>query len=167
MTREFTMLGEGRYRLGLLAQGLMLDVKRLRWDRGELFGLLLVAADFAGAQTVDGMLSVGTFNLTSPSARKTRAVELATLAHAPEIDFRALLKELCQRTIKAEETGRPFVRLKKIVRPLDDGNGTFAIAGFPILRRHPLIVFGDDGSGKSTLGFNFAAELERQGIRRG
>ena len=35
---------------------------------------------------------------------------------------------------------------------------------FPILRRHPAILFGDGGTGKSTLGLYFAGELERHGV---
>lgn len=163
-TREFSAVGEGHYRLALLAQGLTLDVKRLRWERGELCGLLSVAADFAGAQTVDGMLSVGNFNLTSPTTRNTRARELASRAHAPEIDFAALLEELCQRAIKAEETGRPLILLRTVERPPAQDASTVQIDGFPILRTHPSILFGDGGTGKSTLGLYFAGELERRGI---
>lgn len=162
--REFSVIGEGHYRLTLLAQGLMLDVKRLRWERGELFGLLSVAADFAGALTVDGILSLGTFNLTSPTTRNTRARELATRAKAPEIDFASLLEELCQRTIRAEETGRPLVLLRTVERPPADEAATVSIAGFPILRAHPSILFGDGGTGKSTLALYFAGELERRGV---
>lgn len=162
--REFICVAEGHYRLALLAQGLMLDVKRLRWERGELFGLLSVSADFAGAQVVDGVMSVGNFNLTSPTARNSRASELAKRAHAPEIDFGQLLEELCQRTITAEETGRPLVLLRNVTLPPAEDLASTTIAGFPILRRHPVILFGDGGTGKSTLGLYFAGELERRGI---
>lgn len=161
---EFSVVAEGHYRLTLMTLGLMLEVKRLRWERGELFGLLSVAADFHGAQVVDGMLSVGTFNLTSPTTRNTRAKELASRAHAPEIDFAHLLEELCQRTIKAEESGRPLVLLRNVQAPPVEDIDAISIGGFTILQRHPTIVFGDGGTGKSTLGLYFAGELERRGI---
>jgi hypothetical protein len=162
--REFIVVGEGHYRLALLRQGLMLDVKRLRWERGELFGLLIVAADFPGAQVVDGILSLGTFNLTSPTTRNTRARELATRARAPEIDFSQLLEELCQRAIRAEETGRPLVMLRNVQVPTAVDLDAISIGGFPIFKRHPAILFGDGGTGKSTLGLYFAGELERRGV---
>jgi hypothetical protein len=162
--REFSSVTDGHYRLSLLAEGLMLDVTRLRWERGELLGLLSVAADFAGAKVVDGMLSVGTFNLTSVSARTTRAKELAARANAPELDFSQLLEELCQRTIKAEETGRPLLLLRDVQPLAEDLADNITIAGFQILRRHPSILFADGGTGKSTLALYFAGELERCGV---
>jgi hypothetical protein len=163
-TREFSCVTEGHYRLTLMTLGLMLEVKRLRWERGELFGLLSVAADFSGALVVDGMMSVGTFNLTSPTARNSRAKELATRSRAPEIDFGSLLEELCQRSIKAEETGRPLVLLRNVQAPPVEDVDALSIAGFPILRNHASIVFGDGGTGKSTLALFFAGELERRGV---
>jgi hypothetical protein len=163
-TREFGSIGDGHYRLSLLAEGVIFDVTRLRWERGELLGVLAVSADFAGAKVVDGVLSIGTFNLTSVSARTTRAKELASRANAPELDFGQALEELCQRTIRAEEAGRPLILLRN-VEPLPfDFTDVIAIDGFPILRRHPSILFADGGTGKSTLALYFAGELERRGV---
>jgi hypothetical protein len=162
---DFSKVGEGHYRLTLLAEGIQLDVKRLRWERGELLGLLSVYADFAGAKTVDGALSVGTFNLTSVSARGTRAKDLALRASAPEIDFGSLLEELCQRSIAAEEHGTPILLLRD-VDPLPASDAAnIVIEGFPVLRRHPTILFGDGGAGKSTLGLWLAGELQRRDLR--
>jgi hypothetical protein len=160
----FSSVADGHYRLANPRHGLMLDLKRLRWDRGELFGLLVVGADFKGADVVDGLLSVGTFNVTSPSARGKRAGELQARAHAPEIRFAELLEELCQRTIKAEETGRPLILLRNVPRRSSDDQAAISVLGFPILRSHPSIVFGDGGTGKSTLALYFAGELERSGV---
>ena len=109
-------------------------------------------------------LSDGSVNLTSPTTRNTRARELATRAHAPEIDFPQLLEELCQRTIKAEETGRPLLLLRNVQAPPVQDADALSIGGFTILPHHPTIVFGDGGTGKSTLGLYFAGELERRGI---
>src|SRR5258708_4416045 len=91
--KVFQQISEGCYRLALLREGVLFEVKRLRWERGELFGRLTVACEFSGAKTVDGILSVGTFNLTSVSARSTRAKELNASASAPEVDWRSLLEE--------------------------------------------------------------------------
>ena len=164
---QFSRVGEGHYRLALLREGIMLDVKRLRWEsRGELHGLLVVAADhLKGAKTVDGNLSVGTFNLTSVSARTTRAKELAARAKSgDELDWAGLLEELCQRVIVAEEKGEPIKLLRDVQVPPDADHGQTLISGFPILQNHPSILFGDGGTGKSTLALFFAGELERHGV---
>jgi len=161
---EFTIVADGHYRLSFQTLGLQFDVKRLRWDRGELMGLLSVACDFAGPATVDGILSLGTFNLTSVSARSGRARELATRAKAPEVDFSSMLEEVCQRTIAVEERGRPILMLRNVVPLSASAADQVTIAGLPILRQHPTILFGDGGTGKSTLALFVAGELERRGI---
>ena len=38
------------------------------------------------------------------------------------------------------------------------------ICGFPILPKHPSILFGDGGTGKSTIALYLAGELEKRGI---
>lgn len=162
-TREFLRIVDGSYRLTLLREGLQFDVTRLRWERGELFGLLTVACDIAGAKTVDGILSVGTFNLTSVSARSSRARELSARALAPEIDFGTLLEELCQRTLKAEQAGQPVLLLRDVT-PVPTDQSVITVYGLPIPLRHPIIWFSHGGGGKTTLSQTVAGELERQGI---
>lgn len=167
MTRaqhEFGAIADGHYRLALITEGVVLDVTRLRWERGELLGMLTVCVDFSGAKVIDGVLSVGTFNLTSVSARTTRARELQAKANAPELDFGQILEELCQRTIRAEETGRPLVLLKAVTPLPDEDDDVIVLDGFPVLRRHPAILFADGGAGKSTLALHFAGRLEQEGI---
>jgi hypothetical protein len=160
--KEFREVGEGAYRLTLLREGLQFDVTRLRWERGELFGLLSVASDLPGSKTVDGMLSVGTFNLTSVSARSARARELAACATAPEIDFRTLLEEFCQRTLKAEQTGQPIVLLRNMEVPSEEAGVT--VFGVPIPLRNPIIAYGPGGTGKTTIALGMAGALEQLGI---
>ncbi len=61
----------------------------------------------------------------------------------------------------AEEKGEPITILRHVKVPHDDGGGQTVISGFPILRKHPTILFGAGGTGKSTLVPFFAAALER------
>lgn len=161
---EFTLVADGHYRLRLISEGVRLDVTRLRWERGELLGMLTVCVDFAGAKAIDGVLSVGTFNLTSVTARTTRAKELTSKANAAELDFGQILEELCQRTIRAEEAGRPLVLLRNVTPLPDEDREVIQVDGFPILRRHPSILFADGGTGKSTLALYFAGQLEQAGV---
>jgi len=161
--REFRQVAEGWYRLTLLREGVLLEAKRLRWERGELLGLLVVQCDIAGIKHVDGTVSVGTFNLTSVSARSARAKEIHGQVNAPEIDWRMLLEELCQRTIQAEERGQPIVLLKNVT-PKSRDDQTIRIFGLPLAVPHPSIFYGAGGTGKTTIAAALAGELERLGI---
>jgi hypothetical protein len=69
----FVQLDEGRYRLSVPKYGLVFEVDRLRRERHELHGELTVTTTMAGARAIDGVLSTGTFNLSSPTARTHRA----------------------------------------------------------------------------------------------
>jgi hypothetical protein len=64
---------------------------RLDWprrDHGGLLGQLTVKTTHSGARTYNQILNIGTFNVSSPSARTARAKILADLARAPQIDWR-------------------------------------------------------------------------------
>jgi hypothetical protein len=122
-----------------------------------------VQCDIAGAKVVDGTVSIGTFNLTSVSARSARARELHAQVRAPEIDWRTLLEEVCQRVIRAEEQGSPIVLLKNVT-PVERDEATLSVLGLPIAISHPTIYYGSGGTGKTTIAAAIAGELERRGI---
>src|SRR5947207_2299706 len=82
--------------------------------------VLKVECNLAGATTVNGVLSVANFTVTSASARKTRAKDLRSLADADEISFDSILEELCQQVICAEDRGKPLVLLRNIEDTPDD-----------------------------------------------
>src|SRR4051812_4557776 len=67
---------EDGYRVSFVDSELEYLVERLRWDRHELFGQLTVACGLAGARTVDGIVSTGSFNLSSTRTRRERAKEI-------------------------------------------------------------------------------------------
>jgi AAA domain len=159
----FTSRGEGCYRLEVRELGLRLDVDRLRRERNELIGELTVSLDWAGAATVDGTLSSADFNLSSARARQDRARLLQLRSHSkPEdVDWQALLETLCLRTIAAERAGQPAVLLRDVPRPSPDE--TFTVEGFPVLRRHPMMLFGDGGTAKSLLALYVAGSLVTRG----
>jgi hypothetical protein len=160
---DFRSVADGCYQLTFAGEGIQFDVKRLRWERGDLFGLLTVRCDLAGASTVDRTLSMGTFNLTSVSGRSSRAKELDTAAAAPEIPFRLMLEELCQKVILAEQAGQPVILLRHVEpQPLDSRVVSFH--GLPIPIRHPTIASALGGTGKTTIAMSICGELERRGI---
>jgi hypothetical protein len=164
-TFEFQAVGDGRYRLSVPVAGLRFEVDRLRRDRHELFGELTVHCDLPGARTVDGVLSVGTFNLSSPRARQERAKLLREMSDT-ELDFAVWLEVLSQRTITTERTGQPAVLLRDIPKPSPDD--VLLVDCFPLLMRHPVILFGDGSTAKSYFGLYLAGRLEQEhGVRVG
>jgi hypothetical protein len=146
------------------AVGVALELSRLRRERGSPIGELAVRTDIAGASTFDGnLLSVGDLWLSNPRARADRASLLARKARTGErVDFEALLEEFATRVLEAERRGSASILLRDAPRPTADA--VLEVAGFPLLKRHPLILFGDGGTGKSLLALYIAGELARRGI---
>lgn len=163
--REFVRLGDAHYRLTDIALGIMLDIDRLRRAGHELIGELGVACDLPGARTVDGYLSIADLNLSSATARGTRAKLLAERSQAPDIDWPGFVEELCQRTIAAERSGAPATPLHTFERSTADA--MYDVDGWPWPRAHPMITFADGGGLKSYLALYGAGVLSRCGVRVG
>ncbi len=151
------------YLLGLDELGTELRIERLRRERGELIGELTVASNLPGTRSKNGTLHVADFNLSSARARTERARILADRSNAPTVDWAGLLEDLCQQVLAAERTGRPAVLLRDLPRPVADED--LLIDGIRLLRRHPMIVFGDGGDAKSYIGLYWATRLSAEGLR--
>ena len=166
LPRDFRRLGEGRYLFSVVDLGIEFEVDRLRRERHSLVGELTVRCDIAGARTVDGVLSVGDFNLSSIRALEDRSRYLARRAKtkAKEIDWTGLLEEFVQRVVPAERAGDPAVSLRDLPN-VPDHNTTVMVAGFPILTSHPQMIFGPGGSLKSLLALYLGGELVARGYR--
>jgi len=160
--RTFCQIGDGAYQLTIASLGLQYTIDRLRRERHELIGELAVGCDLKGARTVDGMLSIADWNLSSAQGRSTRAKLLAERADAPDIDFTSHLEELAQRTIIAERNGAPAKPLHTYERPGPES--VYEIDGLRLLRDHPTIMFGDGGSLKSYLALYVAGTLSIRGV---
>ena len=91
----FTHVSDRRYVMTVAPLGVTFDLTRIRRDRNEFIGELLVRCTLAGARAVEGVLSAADFNLSSLSARTTRAKFLAERAQTtPEqVDWTGLLEE--------------------------------------------------------------------------
>ena len=166
VSREFRRLSEGQYQLTLAELGIEFEVDRLRRERQTLVGELTVRCDLAGARTVNGVLSVGDFNLSSIRALEDRGRYLTKRARtkSEELDWTGLLEELVQRVVPAERAGDPAVSLRDLP-DVPNYNTTVTVAGFPILTSHPQMIFGPGGSLKSMLAVYFGGELHRLGYR--
>ena len=108
---SFPVCGPTRYVMTVAPYGLTFDLDRVRRDRHEFWGELIVKCDLKGAKTLDGILSASDFNLSGQAARVTRAKYLAERAQVTEIDWIGLVEEFCQRVIAFDREGDPVIAL--------------------------------------------------------
>jgi hypothetical protein len=158
-TRDFRRVDEDRYILSLPQFGLRFELDRVRRRFDELVAELTVSCELAGSRVIPP----GDINLSSIRARQDWARLLARKSRAREIPWDDLVDELAHGVLRAERAGRPTVLLRDLPRASSDDFLT--IDGFPLLRRHPLVLFGDGGAAKSYFGLHVAGCLELQGIR--
>jgi hypothetical protein len=161
----FRVLGDGHYWLADPDHSVEFDVDRLRRDRGELIGELTVSCGLIGAKVIDdGVLSVGTFNFSSPRTRQEHAKRLAERARTNgKLDWHAHLEELCQRVLRADRTGQPAIVLRDVPRPAAESEHD--VEGFRFPQAHPTIGFGDGGACKSLYDLYVIGRLAQRGIR--
>jgi hypothetical protein len=74
-----------------------------------------------------------------------------------------LLEELCIKVISAERAGAPARPLHTYTRP-ETTTASYDVNGWPWLRDHPMITFGDGGSLKSYLALYGAGRLAQAGV---
>jgi hypothetical protein len=161
---DFIVVGEGVYRCEVADVGIVLHVDRLRRKSGELWGELTVTCSLAGAHRLndEDVISAADLNFSSVRARQDRASLLSKRSRFPEHDWFGSVEYFCQRTIQAERVGQPSVLLRDVRKPAPDL--TWTVHGLPIVKRQPMILFGDGGAGKSTLALSIAGTLAQQGI---
>ena len=134
-----------------------------RFDHGELIGLLTVRTELTGTRAHEGVLSVGTFNVSSPTARNTRAKLLENLARTPQIDWGRLVEEFAIRVLESSKTGNAAIDLRSV--PRSGAVDVIDVHGLRVLDRHPMIAFGDGGTAKSLLTLFIGGELARRGLK--
>lgn len=140
------------------------ECDRLRRERHELIGELIVRCAMPGARTVNGILSTGDFNFSSVRARQDRAKLLAQRAGTNgNVDWFAHLEEFAQGVFERERQGDPVQDIWSI--PKSDRVDDFAVDGIALPRKHPAILFGDGGCGKSLVALYLAGKLAQQGVK--
>ena len=159
--QTFARLCEGRYRLEYPDLGIALEASEVHRDRShELHGELTVTTSLAGAKTVDGVLLWTSLNFSS---QRTRAATASSLAARSGLDWVGAIETLALRVARAEAEGTPIKALASYPRPAP--TETWEVIGLPLLRQHPMILFGDGGSAKSYLALHIAATLAGRGVR--
>jgi hypothetical protein len=134
-----------------------LAVDRLTRSRGETYGELSVECGLPATRSLDGHLHQARFNLSSTTARGTVAKVLAARSNALEVDWTDLLEDLCRRVLSAERTGEPIKKVGAL--PIGQVGPRYRLA--PLLpQKQVTILYGDYGSGKTTLGVAMAVAVE-------
>jgi len=161
--RIFERLDEGRYRMQIPGIASELEIDLLRREDGNLIGELIARCHMPGNRGVDGLLSLADFNISSARARSERAKIIATRANtkAEQVDWPGIVEDFCQRVLLAEREGEPAVDLADV--PARQTDTCITVEGFPVLKHHPVILFGDGGACKSYLAMYLAWKLTERG----
>jgi hypothetical protein len=123
----------------LMPAGVVMSIDRLIQQRGELLGELTVE------RAPEGHVFIGRFNLSSLDVRRRTAEWLAQRTN--NVDWRDTLENFCLHVLKSERAGRPF-ELLGTDKPTEEVK--FML--WPMLpAKSPTILFGEGGTGKSTL----------------
>lgn len=164
--RRFTRCGESRYVLDVADLCIVLDVDRVRRDRwGALRGELTIRCDLPGATTIEGVLWSGELSFTDTRAKLDITRQLDARAKARDLDWSILVDELGMRVRDAERAGQPAVLLRDVAKPTPDEQ--LAVDGLRLLKKHPVVIFGDGGSAKSYLALYLAGRLDQTGLKVG
>lgn len=144
--RTFEKVGLG-YVLALPDEGVSIAVDRLVESRGELSGELVVSA------TGPGRLLRGRFNLSSITTRGTTGKHLRE--KMPSIDWSSHLEYLCDHVLQAEREGAPVVVVgNRPPRPAPSW-----VMEPMLIQREPTILYGEGGTGKSTIAAAIAVSV--------
>jgi hypothetical protein len=160
---------QGYLRVEVPGQGVTFEADRLRRDKQELIGELLVRCTLAGAQTIHGtdhVISIADFNFSSARSRSDRAKLLRERARTNgDLDWAGLLEEFCLKVHDSEREGDPAIDLSTLPKPgpREDWN----IGGIVYPKHHPTILFGDGGSAKSYLALWLAGRMWQMGMKIG
>jgi hypothetical protein len=164
--RNWSVIPGVGYRMDIPDIQVTFDVARVRIKFDEVWGLLTVRAQFAGAKVVaDNVLSMGDFSFSSVRSRQERSREIAERSCAAEIDWRGLVEELSIKVLSHEERGDPEISMADVIVSDKEYQPDISAAGMPLLKHHPVIWFGDGGAAKSLLALYAAADLAENGWR--
>lgn len=155
MPREFSRRGLGYV---LNAPDVLTDISvgRLTNRGGDTYGEVTVECGLLGTRSSDGVLHQARLNLTSTSARVSLAKLLTARSNAPDIDWQDLLEDFCRRVLASERAGEP-VEMAGARPPREEQSWRL----HPILAADkPTIIYGEGGSGKSTIATAIAVSVE-------
>lgn len=156
---RFERVGLG-YRV--VAEDLQTEIRvtRLKRSSGELHGEVRVTTNLAGVKTVNGVLHLARFNLSSTTTRERLAKTLEKRTPGFDFDWWDGLEHLCQHTMLSEATGQPYLEVGQnpVVR-----SATPYLLDPVVPRNVATLMYGPGMSGKSVFALALALSV-RTGI---
>lgn len=132
------------------------SVDRMTRRGGETHGELTVTCGLPGSRSTDGHLHQARFNLSSTSARTALAKTLTHRSNADDVDWFDLLETFCRSVLGSEREGDPIEYVGALPIPVGESYRLM-----PLLPEgQTTILYGDGGTGKSTLAAAIAASVE-------
>ena len=133
-------------------------VTRLKRSSGELHGEIRVNVNMEGVKTVDGVLHLARFNLSSTTSRERLAKTLTARTPGFEkFDWFYALERLCQGVMKSESEGQPYLE----VGQSGGGSSEELYLVEPLIPANvPSIIYAEGGSGKSVFALANALSIK-------
>jgi len=120
-------------------------VTRLKRSSGELHGEIRITTNLAGVKTVNGVLHLARFNLSSTTTRERLAKALEKRTPGFDYDWWDAIEHLCQGVMLEESRGQPYLEIGQ-----EDGGGEELYLVEPLIPANvPSIIYAEGGSGKS------------------
>ena len=132
-------------------------VTRIKRSGGDLHGQVRVSTEWAGVKTIDGVLHLARFNLSSSTTRTSLAKALEARTPGMDMDWLHGLEVICQGTMVAEEAGQPYEELG--VKPITRTTSGYALE--PVVPGNvAAMLYGPGGSGKSVIALAGAMSIQ-------
>lgn len=140
------------------------ELDRIRFERGELHGQMAVYTGLTGATTYGEKkkLEDSSINLSSSSTRERWAKRLQGLARAPQINWDGLLNEFAFRCF--DEIREGAAEQEFTGDDVEMSADSLDVDGITLYDQHPVILFGDGGTGKSILALHIAGKIALAGM---
>lgn len=157
MRRTFDREGLG-YVMRVPELTIEMAIDHLSRGRDGLSGELAVDCALPGTRSTDGHLHSARFNVSRGTDRSTVARKLKQrMGDQVTVDWDDLLEDFCRRVMAAERQGSPIEKVGALA--LVSSEESYRLA--PLLPLDQVtILYGDGGTGKSTLAAAFAVSVQ-------
>jgi AAA domain len=134
-----------------------IEIDLIRADRrsGEHTGELSAWETSAPGAAATRLRPPVRVNLVSTRSQAEVAKQLSMRTAVRKLDWVGMVGEVCARTVSAFRAGEPAILLRDAERPPDAGWLLRPL----VLGRHPTLLFGDGGTGKSYLALAAALDI--------
>jgi hypothetical protein len=146
---QFEKVGLG-YRVTADRLQTEIRVTRIKRSSSELHGDLRISTNIAGIKTIDGVMHMARFNLSSSTTRNSLSKLLESRTpKETKMDWYDGLEALCQKVMLAEMIGQPYVATGDV--PLNGDRPPRHAIDPLVPARVTSLLYGPGGSGKSVI----------------